>query len=264
MATTGPGAVDERRWTPVRVAVAAAPWIVAACLVLLAALRPDAGVADTVGVPTAAPSVTPSPTPLAQAAPSPGDGTAPTPRASSLAPAPLLDPAARLAVLTTAHRHVLDGPPRRWPLSLEIVAVDTYATTAIATVHGLVLERVGDDWRGPVTVGLAVPVSLDPPAVLGSAWPAPAPDPVERVPSTTPLEDVDPTVTAPLVAAGWRVDAVHAVAATADGLLVLDLTGTAPGDDAPSDHRVWLLDDPGGPRLLPVPTPSPTPPEDRP
>ena len=247
---TGPGAAQARpgwrRW-----AMAVTPWLAAAALGTAGWLhsRP----APLAAAATAAPS--PAPTPDHVTSPQ----LAPLPPTSGL----LLPPDVELAVIATARTTLgtaglaSDGPaPDRWPLEVRVVDVqDVGAGVGVATVHALVIERTQDGWTAPTIRAAAVPLRTGTStAVLGSAWPLPSP-PTPSTPDavTSPAPDVGPEVVAPLESDGWTVDrvvSIDVVEVVDRRLLRLALSGTPPDETRAADHTVWLLDTPGGPRLL--------------
>lgn len=259
---TGPGAVDTRpSWR--RTALYAAPWLVAAVLVVLHVLtsagrEPATSLGSAPGGDAAA---TPAPTPTGTDESSPTATPAATAEHASAPATAQLSAPTRLAVLATAREAlgrvvVTDDTAATspWPVDARIVDIETVTSThAVATVHGLVLEHRGDGWHGPLPRAVAVLVrTASPASVIEPAWPLPPPTSSSTAPDVRPVEDPDPALVQALQDAGWTVEEVLAVVATEDGLLRLELRGTAPPEQEPRDHVVWLLDAPGGPRPLPL------------
>lgn len=257
---TGPGALEERRdWR--RVTMIAAPWVVAAALGVLGVLGarsapPGPAAASTATTSLAAAGSTPAPGEVPSAAPPAPD--------TSLDAAPALAPEVELAVLAAARvalgtagttSTAAGAVADRWPVDARVAAVEAVtADHLVATVHGLVIEHRDDTWHGPTPQAVAVLVRTGPaPGVVGQAWPLPPPPLASATPELRAVDEVDPSVVAPLEDAGWAVVEVTAVEVSPDALLRVALHGTPPGRQRPGDHEVWLLDAPGGPRLLPLP-----------
>src|SRR5699024_4650838 len=91
--------------------------------------------------------------------------------------------------------------------------------------------------------GVAVVADAEEPWVLGEPWPLPAPAaPVESA-EGTPVEDADTldAVADALTAAGYADPTVDAVTSDpALPLLQATVTATAPAEEHPVTHHVWL------------------------
>lgn len=247
----------------------AAPWVLAGLLGAAAvgtrAVTSRAATGQTVA---AAPSPGPSvgSTPPAAVGP-PGTATSAT-ASSSTTPTTVTVPtgADLLAVLAVARRALGTaglpaghGPrPDRWPV--EVVLADVAAVTDrlhVATVHALVITADDDGWSTPTRAAVAVPLaaSTDGFEVAGTPWPLPPPAvPPAAPPAGRAVDDPDPTIVDALLDLGWQVDEVEAVDLLDGAVLVLQVRGTPPDGGATATHRVWLLDAPGGPRPVPMPS----------
>lgn len=250
MPVTGPAALDERPRRR-RAALLAAPWVLALALGAAALLTRTGA--------SASPDASASP---AAAAPAPTERAQPAPSTT----APVTGP----AVPTTTHLHVLaqaraalgtaglaseeGGRTNQWPIEVRLADIAPVTDTlAVATVHALVIELVDGGWTGPVARAVAVPLTMSPePLVAGPAWPIAAPPLAVVAPDGEAIADPDPAVLTPLEQAGWTVDELTAVELVGGAVLRIGLVGVPPGDAARGQHVVWLLDAPGGPRLLPL------------
>lgn len=261
MPVTGPAALDQQPRRR-RALLLVAPWALAAVLGIAALVTRPAGTASPM---TAPPATTPTEdgTP-AVAAPVPGGRLPKTaPAQPDREPPGSLPPAARLQVLATA-RVALGtaglpddaGRADRWAIEVRLVEVSRVTSDlAVATVHALVILLGDAGWTGPTPAAVAVPLLLSPePMVAGPAWPLPAPAPAEAEPDAEVITDPDPSMITPLEAAGWTVDEVTTADLVGGAVLRLGLLGVPPGDTERGHHVVWLLDAPGGPRLLPLDT----------
>lgn len=258
--TTGPAALDEgRNWR--RVALAVVPWVLAGVLGLLGVLgsrNAPAAPAATATTPPPAEAVAAATT---TATPEPAAARTSVPRSSP----GQLDPDQELAVLLAARNAMGTagltdhaGGGDRWPLDARVVSLDDVtAEYAVATVHGLVLEQDDEGWNGPHPMAVAVLLRRGASsAVVGDAWPLAPPATPDATPDAMPqlrtVDEPDPSIVAPLTDAGWSVEEIVGVEASDDALLRIVLEGTPPGASRPAEHVLWLLDAPGGPRLLPL------------
>lgn len=249
MPVTGPAALDGRPRRR-RAALLAAPWVLALALGVAALVaRPGA---------SAAPETAPSPTATAAAPP---ELAQPVP--STAPPAPEALPAethlqvlaqARIALGTAGLASEAGSRADQWPVEVRLAGVAHVTDTlAVATVHGLVIELADGTWTGPVARAVAVPLTTSPePSVAGPAWPVDAPAVAVVAPDGETVDEPDPAVLSPLEQAGWSVDELTAVELVDGAVLRVELIGAPPGETEPSRHAVWLLDAPGGPRLLPL------------
>jgi hypothetical protein len=206
-------------------------------------------------------------TPPSQQAPDPDPAVDPPDPESGDGPSEPLSADVELAVLAAARPALgatglsttTDGPDR-WALEARIAAVEVVtADYAVATVHGLVIEHTDGAWHGPGPAAVGVLLRRSPTlAVVGGAWPLPTPPLSTTSVDVRPVEDPDASVVASIQDAGWSVTEVTAVETSEDALLRISLRGTAPGAGEPTDHVLWLLDAPGGPRLLPLAAPTTT------
>lgn len=254
---TGPAALDA---VPARrhLLVIAAPWVVA---VALAAI----GVATTRGAPAGAAMDEPEAPDDSARDTVPDDAPAPASKDDHTGrdvAAGAIPPAVQLGVLAAARAELgaaglvgATGPAaERWPLEVVITAVTAVTDrAAIATVHGLVIERAPEGWTEPTVRAVAVPLLTDPtPAVAGAAWPLPDPPATTVAAPQVALDEPLPEVIDALEHAGWTVQEVTDIGAIGEELLHVRLTGTPPNRSRASPHEVWLLRDPGGPRALPL------------
>ncbi len=264
MPVTGPAALDEQPRRR-RTLLLAAPWVLAAALGVAAVVTRPA----TTASPAAVPSATAAPTTdgaAAVATPVPGSPL-PTTAPAQPEPSGSLPAATRLQVLATARAALgsaglpaAAGPADRWAIDVRLSEVSRITgDLAVATVHALVIQLGEAGWTGPTPAAVAVPLLLSPePLVAGPAWPLAAPPSQLAEPDAAAVPDPDPSMVAPLEAAGWTVDEVTTVDLVGGAVLRVDLLGTPPGGGERGEHVVWLLDAPGGPRLLPLdPTHSP-------
>lgn len=250
MQATGPGATEQRptRGRTLRRVLFAVPWLAAATIAAVGLTTAPA----TGG--TTAPVAEPPPGAVASA-----EHATPAPVATSPAQPPSLAPELRLAVLATAREALgTAGLPggsgdaaRRWPVEIVVDEVRPVADGfAVVTVHALVIEHE-DGWSAPLprAVGVMVRTGTTP-TVLGAAWAVPPPDLPRDTVAGAPVADVDAAVVDPLLAAGWVIDEVLATELVDGVLLRMTVIGTAPGGVTAGRHELWLLDAPGGPRLL--------------
>lgn len=260
MPVTGPAALDEQPRRR-RALLLAAPWVLAGVLGVTALVTRPAATASPVTAPSATTTSAADGAPAA-ATPIPG-GPLPTtaPAQPGLEPPGSLSPATRLQVLATARvalgtAGLTDdaGHADRWAIDVRLVEVNRVTSDlAVATVHALVI-RLGDSgWTGPTPAAVAVPLLLSPePLVAGPAWPLPVPPSQLATPDAEVITDPDPSMVAPLEAAGWTVDEVTTADLVGGAVLRLGLLGVPPGGTERGEHVVWLLDAPGGPQLLPL------------
>lgn len=255
---TGPGALDEGR-NRRRVILAVVPWVLAAVLGLLSMVSARGTPTPPTTTVTPAPDHTAATGSTHDAEPTP----APSPASVRAAATEQLDPEVELAVLLAARNAMgaagltgNDGIDDRWALDARLGAVEEVtAEYAVATVHGLVLDQDDQGWNGPHPRTVAVLLRTTPsPAVVGDAWPLPPPALPAATPQLRPIDDPDPSIIAPLTDAGWSIEDVMAVETSDDALLRVALQGTPPGGSRAAQHVLWLLDAPGGPRLLPLTT----------
>jgi len=261
---TGPAALDDQPRRR-RAVLFAAPWVLAAALGVVALVsRPAATTSPatspvTVATPTGVPS-------------GEGDADSSLPTAAPTQPEPLpsasLPPSTRLQVLATARTALgtaglTDDTSRanRWAVDIRLTEVSQVTgDLAVATVHALVIQLGDSGWTGPTPAAVAVPLLLLPePLVAGPAWPLTAPSSPLAEPDTQPVSDPDPSMVTPLQEAGWTVDEVTSVELVGGAVLRIGLVGIPPDGGERGDHMVWLLDAPGGPRLLPLDDTSTTP-----
>lgn len=259
MPVTGPAALDEQPRRR-RALLLAVPWVLAGVLGIAALITRPAGTAPPAAAPTAAsgPSTGDAP-----AVATPGPRVTAAPAQPDLVSSGSLPPATRLQVLATARvafgtagLTADAGPSQRWAIDVRLVEVSQITgDLAVATVHALVIQLRDAGWTGPTPAAVAVPLVLSPePLVAGPAWPLPAPPSRLVEPDAEVVPDPDPSVVAPLEAAGWTVDEVMTVDLVRGAALRLKLLGVPPGGGERAEHVVWLLDAPGGPRLLPLDT----------
>lgn len=263
---TGPGALEERRdWR--RVALIAVPWALASVLGVLGVLGTHGARGTSPHHPSAhATQVAAAPSPDTSARPRRDDPTVTpgrTPATASATPSALAAEV-ELAVLATARAALGAAGLRgagaaadRWTVHARVAAVEAVtAEHVVATVHGLVIEHREDVWHGPQPAAVAVLVRTGAdPGVVGQAWPLAPPALATATPELRSLTEVDPSVVAPLEDAGWAIDEITAVETSEDALLRIAVHGTPPARRHAADHVVWLLDAPGGPRLLPLQPP---------
>ena len=254
MHQTGPAALDSKPRRG-RLLLLAAPWVLAAGLAIAAMagnrspLTPD--VSDASDAPASGRGELEAP--LAAPAPAAGataTASAPAPTGdSALLPASLVMDVlatARVALGTAGLADPDVGPhDDRWPVATHVVAVEQVAEQlGVVTVHGLVLDRVGDAWAGPQLRAVAVPLSLSPtPAVAGPAWPLDGPDTVEgRPPAAMPLTEPEDAVDAiaALTTAGWAVETITTLASLGGDVVAVEFVGRHPDDDHPAAHTVWM------------------------
>lgn len=266
MPVTGPAALDgqpRRR----RAVLVAAPWFLAAALGVAALVTRPAATAS----PATPPSATASPATDAAAAVGTSVPGSPLPTSAPPQPEPVpsgsLPATTRLQVLATARAALGSaglpadaGPADRWAIDVRLGEVSRVTgDLAVATVHALVIQLGEAGWSGPTPAAVAVPLLLSPePLVAGPAWPLAAPPSPLAEPDAQPVPDPDPAMVVPLQDAGWTVDEVTAVDLVGGAVLRIGLVGTPPDGGERGDHTVWLLDAPGGPRLLPLDTTSTT------
>lgn len=269
MPATGPAALDERPRR--RVVLLAAPWAVALALVVAALLlRPPAAPTSPSAAtsPTRGPADGPSAHAPGTPDPStPGVSTSGVPAGTVARSSPAVPAAVRLQVLAharaalgTAGLAAEDhGRTDRWPVEVRLTEVTAVTDTlAIATVHALVIELTDAGWTGPVLRAAAVPLVTSPQVrVAGPGWPIAAPALPVETPDGAPVAEPDPAMVTPLQQAGWEVDELVAVELVGGAVLRVALTGAPPDGGERGHHVVWLLDAPGGPRLLPLDAPTP-------
>lgn len=259
MPVTGPAALDDQPRRR-RAVLFAAPWVLAAALGIAALVTRPAATSSPAASPVTV--TTPSAVPTAGGAPA-----SPLPTAAPTQPAPLpsasLSPSTRLQVLATARTALGTagltddtGRSDRWAVDIRLAEVSKVTgDLAVATVHALVIQLGDSGWTGPTPAAVAVPLLLSPePLVAGPAWPLAAPSSPLAEPDAKPVPDPDPSMVTPLQEAGWTVDEVTTVDLVGGAVLRIGLVGIPPDGGEHGDHMVWLLDAPGGPRLLPLDT----------
>lgn len=247
--------------------LAVVPWVVAAVLGLLGgfAARGTPAPAASAGPASASDATVTTGSTDAIDPVEPTASSAATPEPSTQAPASTqLDPDVELTVLLVARNAMgtagLVGHEKdpvvddRWPLDARLVAIEEVtAEYAVAVVHGLVLERDDAGWTGPHPSAVAVLLrTAAAPVVVGDAWPLAPPTTPSSMPELRPVDEPDPSIVAPLTDAGWVVEEVVVVETSHDALLRVVVQGTPPGAGRAAEHVLWLLDAPGGPRLVPL------------
>lgn len=257
MPVTGPAALDERPRRR-RAALLAAPWVLALALGVAALLgRPGASASS----PGAATSPATAPAALSATPATPTESAQPVPSATSVTADAV--PAtthlqvlaqARIALGTAGLTSEEGGRSDVWPIEVRLAGIARVTDTlAIATVHALVIELADSGWTGPLARAVAVPLTMTPePRVAGPAWPITAPPSAVVAPDGAAIDDPDPAVLTPLQRAGWTVEELTSADLVGGAVLRIGLVGVPPDHVEPGHHVVWLLDAPGGPRLLPL------------
>jgi hypothetical protein len=181
-----------------------------------------------------------------------GEERTPTDRAG---PAAGSDQGWRAAAVATAavHEHVTaaDAAASRFVVHAATEAVRPAGDGLVATVTTVVLE--GDEqWDRTRTTRYAVPLRTDGREVrtAGAPWPLPAPVGA-AAPRWEPVEGDRRTIRAALTAAAYTdvevADVTRSAAMT--GVVRVEVEATAPDEDHPRTHEIWLSDtDP--PRIL--------------
>lgn len=140
-----------------------------------------------------------------------------------------------------AGRSALDG----YVEHLVVEAVDHPGPdAAVVTLLAVVLHAQDGRYATAEVRRLAVPVHVDGGGArpAGTPWWLPPPDLTAREVALTDVADEDLLVAAAeaIAAAGYVDVATLTLSTTAAWPLVADLTATAPGDTAPTSHRLWL------------------------
>lgn len=259
----------RRARSAVVLVLAAIPWVVVTAVLL----RPDPGDVGAAAGTDARPAADAALRPTAPAGPVP-DPAATTPP-TAVAPAntgavlatgtrgatTLVEAAAVGLVVgrafTSGHGAPLaiDGVPAAdldgYVEHLTVEAVDHPGPDlAVVTLLAVVLRAADGRYATAHLRRLAVPVHVDGAGArpAGTPWWLPAPELAARPVELEAVADEDLLLAAAeaVAAAGYADVATLTVSTTGAWPLVADLTATAPGDDAPRTHRLWLRHHLGG------------------